>query len=248
MVKVSPKLRKLGRPEMHPSHGAHTFLVLSALTIQVAFLAFIPIFILDLMQDTQFAHHHPRMMLLIKPAAVVFWFFFCTSFMAIIWPSKWQRRGTLRRPSLKLHRYLNYSFEKNYPLFADQAWETVVDSLRSFAVKTPDTRLAVWEVKQLHAQDKCARFELRYVRTTLGQKVSRLYPRTIECEVRLLGTGISTLVDVRYQAHSSMDYQIVQTMIDQTNAEIERALSEVSCFHELATIRQSKAGSTGLTA
>lgn len=223
--------RKTGRPAV-TNYGAAEMVALLSLATQLTVGV---CYALLLTQMPTFSHAHPRLTLAIE--FLVPLFLAISVVLLLKLNLGWMRRGQLRRPDLKLTGYLDHSFEKSYPIFADEAWNTVVDSMRSYTVKTPDTRLACWELKALHENDKCAKFTLQYVRTPLGTKPWRLYPRTIDCTIRLLGTGISTIVDVNYHANSSMDYAVVREIIEKTNEHIERSLTEVSCVYELQSLR-----------
>lgn len=179
---------------------------------------------------TQFAHLHPRLSIALVVASSLL-------LLAAIYGCSLthKKRGRLRRPDLRLTSYLNHSFEQNYPVLVDRAWDSLVDGLRSHTVKTPDTRTAHWEPISVNSADKIARFAVTYTRVTLGTKVARLYPRTIECTVHMLGTGSSTIVDVQYHAQSTMDYQIVSQLVEQTNRQIERTLTSNACKCERAS-------------
>lgn len=236
MIKVSRQLRKLQRPQ---KSGALGLLPLAGLTMVCAQLIVATAYILGSLPTSNFGHHHPRLTMALDIIVPLIVCCFCLSLFNMVR----LKRGPLHRPTLKLNRYLNYSFEKTYPLFADEALEVLVDRLRAYTVKTPDTRLAFWELKDVSKQDRVAWFNLRYVRVPLGTKSWRLYPRMVECTVRLLSTGISTTVAVSYHANSSMDYPIVCEIIDKTNEEIETCMAEMSCMNELTAIRsRSRAG------
>lgn len=230
MIKVSRQLRKLQHPQAAGDSGFLPLATLSVLCVQMFAAA---VFLLLVLQKGYFGHHHPRLMQAVDVAVPILICWFCLS----LFNMARQKRGLLRRPDLKLNHYLNYSFEKTYPVFAGEAFERLVDRLRAHTVKTPDTRLAFWELTSLSEPDNCAHFRLQYVRVPLGTKPWRLYPRTVDCTIRLLSTGISTIVNVSYHANSSMDYPIVCEIIDRTNEEIDRCMAEMSCVHELATIR-----------
>lgn len=148
--------------------------------------------------------------------------------------AKWSvlKNGRLSGDGLKLNSYLNRPFTEEYHELQPIAWQKLKDVLPGLLVKIPDLRAAKWELLGIDSEKKEIRLEMWYVQNPIGIKVSRLFPRKLNCVAKLSGKGTCSDVEFTFTANSPMDYQNVHAIISSTTSQLRTAMNRRLIDHD----------------
>lgn len=171
-------------------------------------------------------HYHPRLCRLLS-----YGLFLAYMGLVILAPlaphlSSWRLRknGLLSDEKLRLTTYLNCPRLEKYALVQPQLWQRLSEVLPGLVIKLPDLRAAHWQMKAVDFSRKEIFLELWYVQNPLGIKVSRLYPRRLNCRARVISRGTSSAVEFFFSADSALDYDNVSTIIGNTISQVREAV------------------------
>jgi hypothetical protein len=121
-----------------------------------------------------------------------------------------------------------------FPVLLPLAWQTLKAAIEECLVKTPDTRPTVWIPQLVNEGTQQMRLSLNYQRETLGHRIYRLYPRTIDLDLKLCGKGTRSQLTLVYAVKSPMDYQNVRAIVQQTNTAIAEAMKQAGSHPQAA--------------
>ncbi len=171
-------------------------------------------------------HYHPRLCRLL-----VYGLFLAYLGLVFLAPltrrlSSWRMRknGLLSDEKLRLTTYLNCPRLEKYPLVEPELWQRLAQVLPGLVIKLPDLRAAHWQMKAVDFGRKEILLQLWYVQNPLGIKVSRLYPRKLNCRARVISKGTSSVVEFFFSADSAMDYENVRAIISSTISQLRESL------------------------
>jgi hypothetical protein len=128
------------------------------------------------------------------------------------------KRGQTGERRLKLNDYLGTPITLTLPVVAPDAWWSVVQ-MHGEVVPGIDIGDAHWKAILLDDLNRHGRFELQYAHS-LGVNPLNIHPRTLTCDVQVRGNGITSDVELTFNAHSAMDYHTVRDIIEKTKASL----------------------------
>jgi hypothetical protein len=129
---------------------------------------------------------------------------------------------------------IEQAVEMEFALPAPLAWRALKDALDQILVRTPNIRPTVWLTSSVDEGHQKMELSLNYQRQTMGNRIYRLYPRSINLRIQLRGRGTRSSITLAYDVRSPMDYQNTCAIIQFTNRTIKGVLDATVSVHRQA--------------
>lgn len=128
----------------------------------------------------------------------------------------WRRKGLLIPAQLKSADYLNHKRTTVEPNVGPVTWEILKDTLPAMYIKVDDIRATHWELVEIDERRQHMKLSLTYVHNPLLIKPHKLFPRRLECYASVKSIGVRSELTIEFCAPSTMDYQTVFAVVDET--------------------------------